>query len=133
MNSRNDHELLTTSCQDRLVGRCSGKRRLGHVRLSRIGARRVMSMADGVGFIAALFTLLTFIQSGMVPMRLAAIGANLSFIAFGVLAACQPVLVLHVVLLPVNVFRLWTSLSLAGWAARQPSEPGCAGVSEGLI
>ena len=68
-----------------------------------------MSLSDGIGFLAALFTLLTFVQTAVVPMRLAAIAANLSFISYGVLAGCLPVLVLHLILLPVNGFRLWES------------------------
>lgn len=68
-----------------------------------------MSLSDGVGFLAAVLTLLTFLQTAVVPMRLAAVAANLSFISYGVLADCLPVLVLHLILLPVNGFRLWAS------------------------
>ncbi len=86
-----------------------------------------------IGFLAAAFTLLAFVQTAVVPMRLAALGANLSFIAYGVLAACQPVLILHVVLLPVNTYRLWMLLDRTA-----PVEPGrsttqTAGWTGGLI
>ena len=75
-----------------------------------------MSWSDAIGFVAAIFTLVTFIQTSMVAMRVAAILANLSFIAFGALAPCLPVLALHVILLPINVSRLWQ-------CARTPKAP----------
>ena len=42
----------------------------------------------------------------MVALRCMAIASNLAFIAYGVLADLGPVLVLHLLLLPVNVLRL---------------------------
>jgi hypothetical protein len=44
----------------------------------------------------------------MIPMRIAAIAANVCFIGFGFLAACYPVLMLHLILLPLNAYRLCT-------------------------
>jgi CRP/FNR family cyclic AMP-dependent transcriptional regulator len=41
-----------------------------------------------------------------VPLRCVAIASNLAFIAYGALADLGPVLVLHLLLLPVNVGRL---------------------------
>ena len=42
----------------------------------------------------------------MVPLRVVAICSNVLFASFGALAHIYPVLVLHVILLPVNVARL---------------------------
>lgn len=67
------------------------------------------SYSDALGFMAALLTLATFVQTAMVPMRVSAIGANMCFVGFGALADCYPVLALHVILLPVNAYRLWTA------------------------
>ena len=42
----------------------------------------------------------------MMPLRIMAIGSNVLFASFGAVAHIYPVLVLHVILLPVNVVRL---------------------------
>jgi CRP/FNR family transcriptional regulator, cyclic AMP receptor protein len=42
----------------------------------------------------------------MLPLRIIAIGANLLFIAYGALAGVYPNLVLHLLLLPCNIYRL---------------------------
>jgi uncharacterized membrane protein YagU involved in acid resistance len=91
-----------------------------------------MSISDGVGFLAAAFTLLTFLQTAMVPMRFAAIAATLSFISYGALAGCLPVLVLHLILLPVNGYRVWASM-VQQLAETRPGSACLPGRSEGLI
>ena len=60
---------------------------------------------DGLGFLAALFVLLSYAQRAARPMRRFAILANCTFIAYGALAGALPVLALHLVLLPVNLLR----------------------------
>ena len=75
-----------------------------------------MSPIEGVGYVASALVLATFCMHGMVPLRCMAIASNVAFIAYGVLADLGPVLVLHLLLLPVNVLRL------AGWRA-SPSTP----------
>lgn len=42
----------------------------------------------------------------MLHLRLLAIGSNVLFVCFGALAHIYPVLLLHLVLLPVNLARL---------------------------
>jgi len=69
-----------------------------------------MSLVDIVGWVAALFTLAAYSMRTMVPLRIAALGSNLSFIVFGALDATLPILVLHLVLLPFNGYRLWELL-----------------------
>src|SRR3974377_732519 len=61
---------------------------------------------DIVGYIASGFVLLTFMTKEMRLLRIMAILSNLAFIAYGLLDEILPVLALHVVLLPLNVFRL---------------------------
>lgn len=63
-------------------------------------------VSESVGWLAASLTLLAFSQRSMLPLRLAAIGSNLSFISYGIMAHLYPVTVLHVLLLPCNAFRL---------------------------
>jgi hypothetical protein len=58
------------------------------------------------GYIAAAMVLGTFCMQEMRWLRATAIGSNLAFIFYAAVAHLQPILVLHVILLPVNSFRL---------------------------
>jgi hypothetical protein len=59
-----------------------------------------------VGYLAASLVLATFCMRSMGGLRFMALASNLAFIAYGYLADLMPVLLLHAVLLPVNVYRL---------------------------
>ncbi len=63
------------------------------------------SLVDDFGFVASIMTLVAFAQRSMLPMRVAAIAANIFFIAYGALGLYYPVLSLHLVLLPLNLRR----------------------------
>ena len=65
-----------------------------------------MSASDWLGWSAAALTLLAFAARDMAVLRLTALAANLSFIAYGATAQLWPVLVLHLVLVPLNLLRL---------------------------
>jgi hypothetical protein len=65
-----------------------------------------MSWIDFLGYAAAASVIATFCMGTMIPLRFAAIGSNALFIAFGALAQIYPVLILHLILLPVNTARL---------------------------
>lgn len=65
-----------------------------------------LEAADLLGWVAVLFTLTAFSMRTMLPLRIAAIGANVCFIGFGYLEGTLPILTLHVILLPCNVMRL---------------------------
>src|SRR5262245_13566488 len=67
---------------------------------------------EWLGYIAAAFVFATFSMKTMVPLRIIAISSNVLFIAYGYLHPAYPVLVLHVVLLPLNYWRLWQMLTL---------------------
>ena len=79
-----------------------------------------MNATELLGYLASLLVLATFSMPGMVSLRVLAIASNLAFIGYAVLAGLHPVLVLHALLLPMNVWRL-------AEAARQrgPRRPGC--------
>ena len=62
-----------------------------------------MDNIDLLGYAASASILITFCMSTMVPLRVVAIVSNVLFATFGGLAHIYPVLVLHVVLLPVNI------------------------------
>lgn len=61
---------------------------------------------ETLGWAAALLTLLTFISADMRRLRLLALAANAAFIAYGSMAHVLPVMVLHLALVPVNLWRL---------------------------
>jgi hypothetical protein len=61
---------------------------------------------DIVGYLAAFAVLATFCMNTIVPLRGLAIVSNILFILYGVGAQLYPVLVLHAVLLPINVFKM---------------------------
>ncbi len=71
-----------------------------------------MHWIDVLGYAASASVLATFCMSTMVPLRIVAIGSNLLFASFGAATHIYPVLMLHLVLLPVNVVRLIQILRL---------------------
>jgi hypothetical protein len=75
--------------------------------------------ADALGWLASALVLATFCMRGMVALRLTAIASNLAFIAYAARAGIDPVLLLHVVLLPLNALRLAQAQRPAprAWAA----------------
>jgi hypothetical protein len=70
-----------------------------------------MNVIQLIGYSASALVLATFCMRDMAALRCVAIASNLAFIAYGALADIGPVLVLHLLLLPVNVVRL------TGWRA----------------
>ncbi len=73
-----------------------------------------MSWIESIGYLASALVLATFCMRDMAALRCMAIASNLAFIAYGTLADLGPVLLLHLLLLPVNVLRL------ARWRASAP-------------
>lgn len=63
-------------------------------------------MTNLLGYAASCAVLATFLMRTMVPLRLAAILSNVLFAAFGYVQHIYPVLILHAILLPVNLWRL---------------------------
>ncbi|WP_216320735.1 hypothetical protein [Deinococcus aestuarii] len=61
---------------------------------------------DLLGYLASALVLATFCTRGMVPLRLLAITSNLAFIVYAVRAGLHPILLLHALLLPTNLYRL---------------------------
>ena len=61
---------------------------------------------DILGYAAAAAVFATYSMRTMIPLRLVGIISNCLFILYGWEAGAVPVLVLHVVLLPLNVWRL---------------------------
>ncbi len=65
-----------------------------------------------LGYMAALCTLAMYSMRTMIPLRIAGVMANAFNIAFGFFAGVYPTLILHVVLFPLNVTRLFQMTQL---------------------
>lgn len=65
-----------------------------------------MSDTDWLGYLASLLVLATFCMRDMAALRVLAIASNVAFIGYAALAHINPVLVLHAVLLPLNLWHL---------------------------
>lgn len=71
-----------------------------------------MTLIDAIGFLAAGLVLLTFSMKTLLTLRLVAIASNLAFIAYAAAVGLTPILTLHLLLLPLNVFRTWEQIRL---------------------
>jgi hypothetical protein len=71
-----------------------------------------MTWADALGYLAALLVLATFSMQTMLPLRITGIVSNCVFIAYGYFTAAWPVVVLHLILLPLNALRLYQMMQL---------------------
>jgi CRP/FNR family cyclic AMP-dependent transcriptional regulator len=71
-----------------------------------------MTTADMAGYVAAFCVFLTFYMKTMVPLRVTGLISNLFFLIYGYLALAYPVLVLHLILMPLNAVRLHQMLGL---------------------
>ncbi len=61
---------------------------------------------DAVGYLGAALVLVTFCMRSMGTLRLVAICSNVAFISYGYFGRLPPVLLLHALLLPINIYRL---------------------------
>ncbi|HET7888042.1 MAG TPA: cyclic nucleotide-binding domain-containing protein [Bradyrhizobium sp.] len=66
-----------------------------------------MTHAELLGYAAAACVFVTFYMKTMVPLRVAGIVSNFLFIGYGYAVDAYPVLVLHLILLPLNLLRLY--------------------------
>jgi hypothetical protein len=58
------------------------------------------------GYVASGLVLAAFYMKDMIPLRLAALASNLAFIAYGLALGLTPIWLLHVLLVPLNGYRL---------------------------
>ena len=61
---------------------------------------------DLCGYFASSMVLCTFSVRSMRLLRWLGIASNLSFIAYAIIAGAPPILILHSLLLPMNIYRL---------------------------
>jgi hypothetical protein len=87
-----------------------------------------MTSIDLIGWVAAALTLLAFTSRDVRLLRCASLAASVAFITYGAGSSTWPVLALHAVLLPVNLFRL-LELHRASLRTRQQDQPRSAPVT----
>jgi CRP/FNR family transcriptional regulator, cyclic AMP receptor protein len=82
-----------------------------------------MSDHDLLGFLASGLVLTSFWMRDMLSLRLVAIASNVAFINYGHVAHIVPVMALHAILLPVNLWHVLPMLrrALATWLDRTAS------------
>ncbi len=66
-----------------------------------------LSLIDFLGLVAALSVLASFCMTTILALRSFALLSNFLFIAYGLLSPVYPVFFLHLVLLPINVTKLF--------------------------
>lgn len=67
---------------------------------------------DMIGYFGGGVTLWGMYSRTMIPLRWGAVGGNVGFLVFGLLASSYPTLILHAVLLPLNIFRAMQMMKL---------------------
>jgi CRP-like cAMP-binding protein len=60
---------------------------------------------QAIGYVGSIIMFMTFFMKTMIPLRLAAITANVVMIVFTSLVSNYPILILHICLLPLNTMR----------------------------
>jgi len=73
-----------------------------------------MRSVDVAGYIASALVFAAFYMKDMVPLRVAAICSNVAFLVYGGVMHLAPVIALHALLLPLNVWRLIALMNLRG-------------------
>lgn len=68
-------------------------------------------MTELLGYAAAGLVVATFSARSITALRVLAIASNVLFIAYATGAHLPPILILHALLLPINLLRLWQALA----------------------
>lgn len=66
-----------------------------------------MNIWDAVGFLASGLVITAFCMKDIVQLRIVAVASNIAFLVYGIALGLMPVWLLHLLLLPVNLGRLW--------------------------
>ena len=65
-----------------------------------------------LGYSAASLVLATFCARSMVTLRMLALCSNVAFVIYAIAASLWPILLLHAVMFPLNLFRLSEALGV---------------------
>ena len=85
-------------------------------------------VALGSVVVAGAFVLVSSFVKTMIPLRWLAIGSNLGFVAYGALHPSYPMLFLHALLRPINVYRLSEMVRLTRRVAEVSAQGEHSGV-----
>jgi hypothetical protein len=66
-----------------------------------------MTIWDTAGYLASSLVITAFCMKDILRLRLAASVSNVAFLIYGLGLGLTPVWLLHAILLPVNLWRLW--------------------------
>src|SRR5215471_12552080 len=72
-----------------------------------------MMYLEIMGFIGAALAIATLAMKAMIPLRIVGIASSIFQIAFAASAGVTPMLIQHVILLPLNAYRLYEHMRLA--------------------
>ncbi|MBC7484613.1 MAG: hypothetical protein H7337_22515 [Rhizobacter sp.] len=88
-----------------------------------------LTVQQALGWAAASLMILTFSCADARKLRALALAANLAFIGYGTLGHLTPIVALHLMLLPINAFRLVRALRnvAAEPGATAPTPCRCCG------
>lgn len=81
-----------------------------------------ISALEIVGYLGSLFSIATYAMRTMVALRILAICSNLFSAAYGFMMDIYPMLILHVIVLPLNVWRLHEMRELVRKVKRSVNE-----------
>jgi CRP/FNR family transcriptional regulator, cyclic AMP receptor protein len=73
-----------------------------------------ISWVEALGYLGALMVFGTYSMKTMVPLRIIGLCSNCIFIVYGYMAPVYPQLLLHSLLLPLNLLRLYQMFQLIG-------------------
>lgn len=65
-----------------------------------------LDLIEAVGFAGTGFTIVAYGMRRLIPLRIAAILSSLAFLVYGFLTQSYPLLVMEIILLPINSYRL---------------------------
>ncbi len=65
-----------------------------------------LTWVNAIGYGGGLISLWALHRQTMIPLRVGMIAGNLRFIAFGLAAGSEPTFILHILLAPLNTYRL---------------------------
>ena len=67
---------------------------------------------ETVGWLASALTVATYAMNTMMPLRILAIASSMCFAIYAAVLQLWPLLAMELILLPINIYRLWQLVSL---------------------
>lgn len=77
-----------------------------------------LTLSEFLGYLASLLVFMTFYMKTMVALRCVAIASNVAFVSYAYYEGLLPILILHGLLLPMNLYRLSQIWRLVSDSAR---------------